>query len=59
MIIAPRLAAELATLENGRWQILPDGRMTTTWKLRPNLTWHDGAPLTSDDIAFTLRERGC
>jgi peptide/nickel transport system substrate-binding protein len=53
-IIAPRLAAELPTLENGRWQILPDGRMATTWTLRPNLTWHDGAPLTSEDLAFTL-----
>lgn len=24
-----------------------------TVKLRPNLTWHDGAPLTAQDVAFT------
>lgn len=27
---------------------------TATFKLRPNATWHDGTPLTSKDVAFTL-----
>jgi peptide/nickel transport system substrate-binding protein len=26
-----------------------------TFDLRPDLTWHDGAPLTADDVVFTLR----
>jgi peptide/nickel transport system substrate-binding protein len=49
----PRLAEAVPTVENGLWKLLPDGRMETTWKLRPNARWHDGAPFTSDDLAFT------
>ena len=26
--------------------VFPDGRMETTYRLKPDLTWHDGAPLT-------------
>ncbi len=52
-LVAPRLAAELPTVESGLWQISPDGGMTTTWKLKPNLVWHDGAPFTSGDLLFT------
>src|SRR5581483_253381 len=29
------------------------GTMETTYRLKPNLTWHDGAPLTSDDFVFS------
>lgn len=42
--ITPALAQE--------WQISGDGR-TITFTLRPNLTWHDGQPVTSQDVAFT------
>ncbi|MEZ0290861.1 MAG: ABC transporter substrate-binding protein [Sulfolobales archaeon] len=28
--------------------------LTITFKLRPNLKWHDGTPLTSDDVVFTF-----
>jgi peptide/nickel transport system substrate-binding protein len=28
---------------------------TYTVRLRPNLTWHDGKPLTSSDVAFTYK----
>lgn len=35
-------------------QITPDG-LTYTFRLRPGLTWQDGAPLTADDVAFTIR----
>lgn len=41
----PRLAADLPTLS--------DDHKTVTWKLRPDLKWSDGSPLTSDDIKFT------
>ncbi|MCB0045289.1 MAG: peptide ABC transporter substrate-binding protein [Caldilineaceae bacterium] len=46
----PVLAAELPTVENGG--VSEDFR-TVTWKLRPDLKWSDGEPLTSDDIKFT------
>ncbi|MBM2812175.1 MAG: hypothetical protein HW416_2934, partial [Chloroflexi bacterium] len=31
------------------------GRMETTWKIRPGVSWHDGAPFTADDLLFTAR----
>ncbi len=34
--------------------ISPDGK-TYTVGLRPGLSWHDGAPLTIDDVIFTLK----
>jgi len=42
------------------WGISRDG-MIYNFALRPNIKWHDGEPLTSDDILFTvdlLREGG-
>jgi len=51
----PYLAQALPTLNTDSWTVSPDGRMTTTWKLRPKLTWHDGAPLTAEDFAFAYR----
>jgi len=49
----PVIAEAIPTLENGLWQLLPDGRMETTWKLRPGTRWHDGAPFTTEDLLFT------
>ncbi|MBW7885940.1 MAG: peptide ABC transporter substrate-binding protein, partial [Caldilineaceae bacterium] len=46
----PVLAAELPTVENGG---VSEDYLTVTWKLRPDLKWSDGEPLTSDDIKFT------
>ncbi|MCB0198886.1 MAG: peptide ABC transporter substrate-binding protein [Anaerolineae bacterium] len=46
----PVLAAELPTVENGG---VSEDFLTVTWKLRPDLKWSDGEPLTSDDIKFT------
>jgi peptide/nickel transport system substrate-binding protein len=37
------------------WQTSPDGR-SITFKLRKNLKWSDGAPLTVDDILFTFND---
>src|SRR3954469_8577263 len=47
------VAAELPSVEKGTWQVLPDGRSDTTWKLRPNAKWHDGTPLTAQDLVFS------
>nr|WP_213713118.1 ABC transporter substrate-binding protein [Cedecea lapagei] len=35
------------------WTVSPDGKVYTI-KLRPNLTFSDGSPLTAEDVAFTL-----
>jgi len=51
--LRPLLAEQVPTIENGLWKVFPDGRMETTWKLKPNLKWHDGQPLTTDDFLFT------
>src|SRR5437667_4303254 len=42
------------SIENGLWKLFPDGRMETTHPIRPGATWHDGTPLTGDDLVFTL-----
>jgi len=51
--LEPRLAEAVPSAGNGMWRVLPDGRMETTWKLRPNIRWHDGTPMTADDFVFT------
>jgi len=48
----PQLAFELPSVDKGTWRINPDGTMDTTWKLRPNVKWHDGTPFTAEDLAF-------
>lgn len=47
----PNLAAELPSQANGG--ISADG-LTWTLKLRPDVAWHDGQPLTAADVVFTL-----
>src|SRR5207244_1499402 len=32
-----------------------DGRMETTWSIRSDARWHDGAIFTADDLVFTAR----
>ena len=46
------LAEALPSLTDGSWKINGDGTMETVWKLRPNLKWHDGMPITADDLVF-------
>jgi peptide/nickel transport system substrate-binding protein len=48
----PQLVQELPSIEAGTWKLLADGRMETNWKLRPNIKWHDGTPMTPADIVF-------
>jgi len=52
--LVSRLAAEIPTIENGLWRLLPDGRMETTFRLRPEARWHDGTPVTAQDLVFTM-----
>jgi len=51
--LRPMLAEAAPTLENGAWKLNPDGSMETTWKIKPNAVWHDGAPVTANDFVFT------
>ena len=51
----PRLLAEQPTQENGGLRVTSDGRMVTTYKLRADVTWADGAPVTSRDLLFTFQ----
>jgi len=50
--LVPRLAERAPSLADGDWKALPDGRMEVTWRLRPDLRWHDGTPLAAEDFAF-------
>ena len=52
--INPYLAERLPALDTDSWRVLSDGRMETTYRLRPSLSWHDGHPLTADDFVFAL-----
>lgn len=52
--IFPELAAELPTLDNGGVVVdEASGAMDVTWKLRDDVHWADGEPLTADDVLFT------
>ncbi|MBV9102298.1 MAG: peptide ABC transporter substrate-binding protein [Candidatus Eremiobacteraeota bacterium] len=48
----PDALREIPTIENG--DVSRDG-LTLKYKLRPNMKWQDGAPLTSKDLWFTWR----
>ncbi|MBM2809971.1 MAG: hypothetical protein HW416_730 [Chloroflexi bacterium] len=48
----PMIAREIPSQQNGGWVINPDGSMITTYHLRENARWHDGAALTADDFIF-------
>jgi peptide/nickel transport system substrate-binding protein len=47
--LQPVLAAEIPSRTNGG--VAADGR-SVVWKLKRNVTWHDGAPFTADDVLF-------
>lgn len=51
----PYLAEALPQLNTDTWRLFPDGRMETVYRLKPQLTWHDGAALTSEDFVFAWR----
>lgn len=47
--IVPVLAADVPSLQNGL--VAKDG-LSVTWRLKKNVTWHDGKPFTADDVVF-------
>ena len=48
----PWMAEELPSLDKGTWRLNDDGTMVTTWRLRPNIKWHDGTPFSTRDSVF-------
>ncbi len=48
--LVPILAAEIPSKANGG--LTPDGK-SVIWKLKKEVTWHDGKPFTADDCVFT------
>ena len=50
--LVPALLSQIPTLQNGG--LSRDGR-TIVYKLRPNVRWSDGVPVTSADVLFTLQ----
>lgn len=47
------LAEAVPSLDNGLWKVFPDGRMETTWRIKPGAQWHDGTSYSSQDLLFT------
>jgi len=54
-VLRPQLAEAVPSVDNGLWRVLPDGRMETTWRIREGARWHDGAPLTAQDLLFSAQ----
>jgi len=52
--VFPELAAELPTVDNGGVALdEAAGTMSVTWKMRQDVQWQDGQPVTADDVLFT------
>jgi peptide/nickel transport system substrate-binding protein len=52
--VFPELADELPTLDNGGVELRDDeSTMSVTWKMRQDVKWQDGTPVTADDVIFT------
>lgn len=49
--LIPWLAEEIPTFENGGFA---EDLRSITWKLREDIEWSDGSPLTAHDVAFTV-----
>jgi len=48
--LIPQLAAEIPSKTNGG--LSADGK-EVIWKIKQGVKWHDGKPLTADDVVFT------
>jgi peptide/nickel transport system substrate-binding protein len=52
--IFPVLASELPSVDNGGVIVNNQTQaMDVTWKMRQDVTWADGTPVTADDVLFT------
>ncbi len=52
--VFPELAASLPSIETGDVVLDEEaGTMSVTWKMREDVEWQDGTPVTADDVLFT------
>ena len=57
-----RLATEVPTLANGGLRVTyddpdaPGGRLIATFRIRADARWHDGRPVTAEDVRFAWDE---
>jgi peptide/nickel transport system substrate-binding protein len=51
MELVPDMLTEVPTLQNGG---ISADSLTYTYHLRRDVTWHDGKPVTADDVLFTV-----
>lgn len=49
------LVEQVPSISNDALRFLADGTLEVTWRLRPNLRWSDGQPLTAEDLRFALQ----
>lgn len=52
-LVASREDGSVGPMLASRWSVSPDGR-TYTFDLRRDVTFHNGAPLSSDDVVWSL-----
>jgi ABC-type transport system substrate-binding protein len=52
--LTPWVARKVPSIADGDWKVAPDGSMELTWKLKPNVKWHDGTPLSAEDFVFGI-----
>ena len=52
---SPYLAESLPQLNTESWKVTPDGKMETIYRLRPNITWHDGTAFSAEDFVFAWK----
>lgn len=53
-LVEPDASLEMQPALAQSWDVSPD-QLTWTFRLRPGVTFHDGAPLTADDVVFSYR----
>lgn len=54
----PQLAEAMPQLNTDTWRVNADGTMETTWRLKPNLIYHDGTLLSAEDWVFSFKVFG-
>lgn len=55
----PQLAEALPQLNTSTWTVAADGKMTTTYRLKPDLVWHDGQPIVGADWVLGFKIGKC
>jgi len=51
----PLLAEEVPSVENGLVELTPEGGMRITFPIRRGVKFHNGDPLTPEDVAYSFR----